>query len=105
MPRAIRGVKRAHGHENVRHHAMGKLHGKVIVEEIEPSGRKQEQMLTRRNERTVNQWPGIVDKTRFEPGDEPTKRNLSEQEDQYRYCAHGKPPGRDPRRAIRSRGR
>src|SRR6516165_3962995 len=105
MPVAIRGVKDGEGYENVCHHAMGKLHGEVVIEEIEPRRMKQQQMLTRRNERTVNQWPGVVDKTGFKPGDEPTERNLSKQENEYRCGARTKPPRSSPHSTGGSRRR
>src|SRR5438067_1542424 len=54
VPRAIRSVDRGQCHENICQHTVGKLNREGVIEEVEPRRMQQKQMLTPRNERTVN---------------------------------------------------
>ena len=66
--RAIGGMQDRKSQEQVRNHAMGELHRKMIVQQIHPDRMEGQQVRAWRDECAIDQRPRIVDKTCLEPG-------------------------------------
>ncbi len=70
--------------DRVSQHAVVELHGESIFKEIPPQWRIEEQARWIRQQRPVDQRPGIVDAAGAQPGDQRAEIDLSENKEQKR---------------------
>ena len=62
--------------QKIGHHAVIELHRQIVLEEIPPQRRLEPQPLRRRNQRAVDQRPGVVAQARHR-GRRPARRDRS----------------------------
>ena len=92
-PRAPGVVSMEHGREpdHIGHHAMIELNGERVLEEIAPGRLQEQQMRGGRDERAVDQRPGVVDQPGIEPGDQRAEINLQQHEHRDRQRGEAQP--------------